>query len=291
MARVYAVAAFLDKLYDVVAILCLHDLRHLARVVEVECHRGIFRLKVTAPHETDLAATHGRSGILAVEDGQGRELRLAACHAVGIVAQTRLHVIDLLLGNAGVDGDDLGLYLQGHVGDGVGRECIEIFAHVRGGGLHILCERALHLLDAVIVAHHVGHLCAELGNRATEIFLDLLLAAEVGDQIVQALFHRLVHHGLRYLHSIDVGLVEKQLVDGKALGDDTHRVTVNRHLVVQGLLVGLLDLAFIDRLVADHPGHLFDDVVVLDRGGDGHGDSRQKSHRGEISDFHVWNRV
>jgi len=51
------------------------------------------------------------------------------------------------------------------------------------------------------------------------------------------------------------------------------------------------DLAFIDRLVADHPGHLFDDVVVLDRGGNGHGYSRQKSHRGEISDFHVWNRV
>jgi hypothetical protein len=72
----------------------------------------------------------------------------------------------------------------------------------------------------------------------------------------------LCDHRFLHLHGVNVGLVEKQFLQGQLLGYDAIGVAVNRRLFIEHLLVGFFDFAFVDGLVADHPRNLFDYVVV-----------------------------
>ena len=117
-----------------------------------------------------------------------------------------------------------------------------------------------------MIAHALGHLLAELGEGLAEVFLHLLLGAEIGDEVVDTLLHSLRHHRLLHLHGVDVGLMQEKLLDGELLGDDAIGIARDRGFLVEHLLVSLLDFALVYRLVAHHPGHLLNDVVVGSEG-------------------------
>ena len=56
--------------------------------------------------------------------------------------------------------------------------------------------------------------------------------------------------------------MQKQLVDGHALGDHAVGIALNGVALVLGLQVFLLDVALEYGLVAHHPRHLFGNVVL-----------------------------
>ena len=64
MARVDLVATLVDKLYDVIAKLRLHYLRHLLRVGEVERHGCESRVEHATPRIAQLTALTGRNRVL-----------------------------------------------------------------------------------------------------------------------------------------------------------------------------------------------------------------------------------
>ena len=128
----------------------------------------------------------------------------------------------------------------------------------------------MHLLNAVLVAHGLGHLLSELGQRLAEIFLYLLFCTQICDEIVYALLHGLSHHRLLHLNSVYVGLMKKQFLKGKLFGNNAVGVAVDGRFLIEHLLIGFLDLAFVDGLVADHPCHFIDNVVVGGYGGHGY---------------------
>ena len=135
--------------------------------------------------EAEFAALHSRA-VLAVHDGEGGEFRLAAVDAVGIVAQSCLDILDLLARDDRIDGDDLRLDLEGHIGDAVFGEALEVSAHLAGSGLDILGEFLLDGGDDIVIAHHLHELLAQLGHRLAEIFLHLLFGSEIGDEEIDA---------------------------------------------------------------------------------------------------------
>ena len=66
VARVDAVAAFLDELDDMVAIVGLDDVAHALVVIQVKRCRSILRQQHRAALETRLAAIHGSGLVLTV---------------------------------------------------------------------------------------------------------------------------------------------------------------------------------------------------------------------------------
>ena len=80
-----------------------------------------------------------------------REVGLAAVDTVGVVAQARFHVIDLLAGYGRIDSKDLDFNLKGDIRNGIFGEPREIAAHVGRRHFHILCKRFAHLSDAISV--------------------------------------------------------------------------------------------------------------------------------------------
>ena len=212
-------------------------------------------------HKAELAAAHALRRF-AVEDGERGEIALAAVHAVGVVAQARLHIFYFLTRHGRVDGDNLHLYLQGHKGDAVLRQVVEIAAHVAGRHLHVFCERLFHLLHAVAVGHVGGVVFAYLGERLAEILLHFLARAEVADKEVHLRVHLLLNHAFGHLHGVEVGLVQEETFDGDVLGDDAIRVAVDALAVLLHFLVGAFDVRFIDGVVAYDPCHFLGDIVL-----------------------------
>ncbi len=130
VAHVDTVAALLDELDYVVAILGLDNLRHLFGVVEVEGYGCKLGHVGRAAGKAEFAASGRRAGVFAIEDGEGRKIALTLVDAVGVVAQTGLDIIDFLARNGRGCGEYLHLHLAGHVGDGVFGHLVEIAAHV-----------------------------------------------------------------------------------------------------------------------------------------------------------------
>ena len=99
-----------------------------------------------------------------------------------------------------------------------------------------------------------------------EVLLHLLLAAQVGDEVVDAAVH-LVHH-LRVLDldRVDARLVQEQFVNRHLLGDDAIGVAVDVLTLILQLQILLLDVALEDGLVAHHPGHLLGNIVLCHSG-------------------------
>ena len=262
VACVDAVAALLNKLYYVEAVFGLYDFRHLLGVIEVEGHCCIFGHELSAAHEAELAAAHTRAGVFGVEDSHSGKFTLATGYAVGVVAQTCLDVVDFLTRNYGVQSQKLNLYLQRYEGDTVGWKLREVAAHVGGSRLYVFCERLAYLLHAGAVAHVFHIVFAYFGERLAEVLLHLFARAEVAYEIVHLLVDLHLYHRLLYLHSVYVGLMQKQALYGNLLGYKAIRVSGNAEAVALHLLIGFLDFRFIDWLVANHPGHFFDNVAV-----------------------------
>ena len=186
MARVDAVATFLNKLDDVETIIGFHDIGHALAVVQVKCRVGILGQQHRAALETRLTAIDGCCLILAVKDGKGRELALTTVHLVGIVTQTGFHLVNFLLWNDRIDGDDLRFDLQGDIGQRVLGHAVVELAHIGGRGLDILCQLVLHLLDAVLVGINLVEFLAQSGQGHAEVLFHLLLGTQIGDEEVDA---------------------------------------------------------------------------------------------------------
>ena len=95
MAGVDTVASsLLDKLYDMVAKLCLDYFRHLLVSLRIESHSGIFRFKIGTPDKSELASAQ-TAAIFAVKNSQGAEIALPFVDTLGIVAQSGLDLANL----------------------------------------------------------------------------------------------------------------------------------------------------------------------------------------------------
>ncbi len=134
MAGVDTVAALLYKLNDMETVLRFNYLGNLLGVVEVKCHRGKLRHELSAAEKTCFA-TANSLGRLRVKNGECGELAFATVNAVGIVAKSRFHVVDLLPGYHRVESDYLHFYLQWHERHAVGGQLVEITAHIARSNL------------------------------------------------------------------------------------------------------------------------------------------------------------
>ena len=261
-----AIAALLDKLDDVEAVVGLDNVRHTLAVVQVECRRGILGQQHRTTLEARLTAIDRRGLILTVEDGQRGELTFATVDLLGIVTQTRLHLVDLLLRNHGVDGDNLGLDLHGDERQRILGQTIVVLAHIGRRGLHVLGQVVLYLLDAELVAVHLVEFFTQSGQGHAEVLLHLLLAAQVGNHVIDAVLDLGADCGLLHLNRIDASLVQEEFVKRHLLGDDTVGIAVDGHTLDERLLVLFLDLTLENGLIAYHPRNLLGHIILRHRG-------------------------
>ena len=76
--------------------------------------------------------------------------------------------------------------------------------------------------------------------------------------ITDLLFHLLSHISLCHLDTVDIGLMEEELVDGYLLGDGTVGVAIPFHTFHRSLHTQGFHIRLQDSLIAYHPDHLVD---------------------------------
>ena len=261
MAHLDLIAALVDELDDVETELRLDNLRDFLRVGEVEGHIGEGRVENATAHIVHLATITGRAGVFAIETGQRLERRLALVHAVGIVAQLLFHAVDFGHVDARHLGDDLHLDGGGHVGDAVGRQVLEIAAHLGRRDGDVLDKMLTHALGDELIAEVVAHGGANLRHRLLAILLELLHGAYLLHHVLDVALYLTGHLGIGHLDTVELGLVEEQLLNGYLLGDGAVGVAAPAHTFHGRTDAFHFDLALQDGLVAHYPDHLVDDAA------------------------------
>lgn len=69
------------------------------------------------------------------------------------------------------------------------------------------------------------------------------------------------HHSVGDFDSVHVGLMEIEFLDCKLFGNNAVRVSGDGDALIEHILVSFLDFGLPYRLVADHPGHLFGNII------------------------------
>ncbi len=113
-----------------------------------------------------------------------------------------------------------------------------------------------------MVAYHVTQLLAHSRERTSVKFFDFLLGAKVGYKEVDLLVDHLHHLVVRHFYRVNLRLVDKKFLHSKAFGNYTVRVTLDIAALRLHGLVCLLDFTLINRLVANPPGHLLDNIIL-----------------------------
>ena len=87
-------------------------------------------------------------------------------------------------------------------------------------------QLALHLFHSLLLHDHFLTFVLQLGNLFTEIFLQLFLRSHLVDCEIDPTIRLLDHLVFTHFHTIDLRLVQKQLLYCHLFGEHAIRVTV-----------------------------------------------------------------
>ena len=176
MAHVDLIAPFVDKLNDMKAELCLHNLRHHLRISQVESNVGKLRHPLPTTCIPQFSTVTGRA-ILGIEAGQCRKRRLTTVDAVGIFTKFVLYTVDFRHLNTRRLGDNLHLHFSRDKRQTVLGNVLEIAAHFSWRDFDVFHKFLLHLLHHQLITVIIMQLCPHLADSLTLIFFQLLARA------------------------------------------------------------------------------------------------------------------
>ena len=261
MTTLDLVTALVDELDDMITELRLHNLGNLLRVGQVECHVGKRWVQHTSTDIIHLSTHAGRTRVFTIQTSQGCESGLTLVHTVGEVTQLVLDTVDFLHRNTRLHGKNLHLHLGWHERNAVGRQVVEILAHLGRRNLDILHQFLLHLLDELLVLEVVVHLLAHLGNALLAVFLQFLTRTNHGNPVIDLVVDALHHFRFRNLDTVDGCLMEEEFLHGELLRNGTVGVASIFDSFCFSLKSSHLDIRLQDSLIADNPNHLVNDAA------------------------------
>ena len=260
-----AVATLLDELDDVETVFRLHHLGHLGRVLQVERHIGKSGVELPTAIERHLTAILGRSTVFRIHTGQRGETGLALVDTVGEVAQTPLHVFHFLDRNAGFLCNNLHLDLSRDVRNAVRRKVLEIAAHLGRRNLNVAYQLLLHALHRQTLTGILAQGFTNLRGTLIPIFLHLLHGSDAADILANHVVYLADHFALGHFDTVELRLMQEQLLDSDFLGYHAIRITVELASVVHGVQTHFFHFRFQDGLITHDPYHFIDDIVLSPR--------------------------
>ena len=135
-------------------------------------------------------------------------------------------------------------------------------AHVRGRELDLAHELLLHFLHDLLFAHHRLALFLDLRELLIEILFELFASAHLIDGHVDPLIDGAQDLAFAHVDTIDLGLVEVELLDGDLFGDDAVGIAVEALALVLHIEALRLHVGAEDGLVTDHPDDLVHHVIL-----------------------------
>ena len=154
-------------------------------------------------------------------------------------------------------GQQLHLHLRGYQRQGIFGNILEVMAHLGGCHLDILCKMFAHELHHLVVFHQVMGLLAYLRHAHIAVFLEFLLRARSLHPLVDLRLHIAVDLLFGSFNTVDLRLMQEQLLDGQVLRDDAVGITRDaRHLRAH-----FLHVAAQDGLIANHPDDLIHHIA------------------------------
>ena len=123
-------------------------------------------------------------------------------------------------------------------------------------------ELLFHLLNLLTVLKLIAHLITHLSDRLVLIFLQTLTGTVNHLQpVVDLLFYILCHIGIGNLDTVDICLMNEELLNSYLFGDGTVGITVPLHTLHCCLHTHALYVRLQDSLITNNPYHLVDDTV------------------------------
>ena len=247
-----------------IAKLCLHNLRDLLGISQVEGHIRKGWIQHTTTGIVKFTTLSACSRIFRIQTSQRSEGDIPSCNTVGIVTQLIFHTIDLLLCYLWRLCDDRHLYLCGHERNTVFRQVLEEVSHFGRCHIDILHQFLTHLLRHLSVTEIIVHLLAHLCQRLLTIFLQFLTTADQLYPVVDLLVDSCRDLALRHLYTVDGSLMQEQFLYGDLLGDTTVGITRPFDTLRLALQAHLLYIRLQDRLITHHPDYLIDNTGLMD---------------------------
>ena len=154
--------------------------------------------------------------------------------------------------------------LGGDVGNLVLAHLLVAAAHLGRRQLDVAHDGLLRQLHDHLRTHLFAEVIAHLLDGLVGVLLQFLLRADGADAAVDFLVDVVQHVGVGDLDvdAVDVGLMEVELLNGQQLGDDGIGVAVDALAALHHFAPHVLYIRLQDGLVADHPHHFVDDVVL-----------------------------
>ena len=159
--------------------------------------------------------------------------------------------------------DDLQLNSFGDEGKAILRKLFVEGADLGRGDLHALRDLRLHHLDNSFIASLYCTLLADLRELFIEVLLKLFLRAQLRDHILYPHVDHASDLRVVSLDTIDLRLVEEELLYSYLLRDDAVRVSLEGESLTPCKELLILNIREEDRFVTDHPYDLIHDGLLL----------------------------
>ena len=112
---------------------------------------------------------------------------------------------------------------------------LEIAAHIIGQHVHVLHEMFSHLLHTHHVAQYLTQLVAHLADALLLVFLKFLPRPTGLYPIVNTVVHLLHDICLGDLYTVDICLIEKELLHSQLFGNTAIRISLPMHALLECL--------------------------------------------------------
>ena len=159
--------------------------------------------------------------------------------------------------------DDLQLNSFGDEGKAILRKLFVEGADLGRGDLHALRDLRLHHLDNSFIASLYCTLLADLRELFIEVLLKLFLRAQLRDHILYPHVDHASDLRVVSLDTIDLRLVEEELLYRYLLRDDAVRISLESESLTPCKELLILNIREEDRFVTNHPYDLIHDGLLL----------------------------
>ena len=235
MTCIDAVATLFNQLDNVITEFRLYNLGYFLRILQAECHIRIRRVHHTTSHESAFATFDGRCFVFGIQTSQRREVDFPFRHTVGIVTQPFLHIFNFRNRNFRLQSDNLHLHLRRDVRDTVLRKVFEVTAYFCRSHLDFPNQFLLHLLHRQSVTCIVAQCLTNLCRGFIEVFFHLFFRTNLLDIHIGHHIYTLYDFRFGNFDTIQLCLVQEQLLHGNFFRNHAIRVAVESASVIQGI--------------------------------------------------------